>query len=169
MPEAFDFTLPDGINENPLAMIFFMQEKLNDFVFQKQGINDTNGNTLMCTKFRQESIDAELTGKPLSPNSNSCQWFRKYFEALLVEGNEALDEAPWKWWSKSGVDLAKLREEIVDCWHFLISGTIASGMDWESLSRAYSAKYAVNVQRQLGGYVARGDKPAEVSSASPAA
>lgn len=53
--------------------------------------------------------------------------------------------------------MPKVREEIIDAWHFLISESLAAGMTPNDVIAAYSAKYAENVRRQQNDYVARGD------------
>ena len=44
-----------------------------------------------------------------------------FLRAVLVEAVEALDHYGWKWWKAQAPDLAQLRIELVDIWHFLLS------------------------------------------------
>jgi hypothetical protein len=44
-----------------------------------------------------------------------------FLRAVLVEAVEALDHYGWKWWKAQATDLAQLRIELVDIWHFLLS------------------------------------------------
>src|SRR6185503_11482509 len=44
-----------------------------------------------------------------------------FLRAVLVEAVEALDHYGWKWWKAQSPDLAQLRIELVDIWHFLLS------------------------------------------------
>lgn len=155
-----DMEIPKELTDG-LARMFLMQENLNDLCFEKQGIRDGNGNPLQTVLFRVEQIDAEIAGRELTANSLSVTWMRNYLGAMLREAEETGAELPWKWWSKGVIDMSKAREEIIDVWHFLISLTLASGLDHESLSRAYAAKYAVNVKRQQTNYVANGDNTAQ--------
>lgn len=151
-----DLAIPEDVIDN-LALMFLMQEKLNDVTFKKHGITANDGSVLTTQVFRAESQSHVLYGQPYGPNSNSAQWMRNYLEALLHEGFELKEELPWKWWSKSAVPLDKARVEIVDMWHFLISITLAAGMTPNDLIREYRNKYAINVERQKQDYVARGD------------
>ena len=45
----------------------------------------------------------------------------KWTRAIMVEGVEALDHYGWKWWKKQEPDLAQVRIELVDIWHFIMS------------------------------------------------
>lgn len=45
----------------------------------------------------------------------------KWTRAIMVEGVEALDHYGWKWWKKQKPDLAQVRIELVDIWHFIMS------------------------------------------------
>jgi hypothetical protein len=44
-----------------------------------------------------------------------------FLRAVLVEAVEALDHYGWKWWKSQSTDLAQLRIELIDIWHFLLS------------------------------------------------
>lgn len=44
-----------------------------------------------------------------------------YLRAALLEGAEAIEHHGWKWWKKQERDLAQLRMELVDIWHFALS------------------------------------------------
>ena len=44
-----------------------------------------------------------------------------FLRAVLVEAVEALEHYGWKWWKSQSPDLAQLRIELVDIWHFLLS------------------------------------------------
>jgi dimeric dUTPase (all-alpha-NTP-PPase superfamily) len=51
-------------------------------------------------------------------------WLAKrhaYLRAVLVEATEALEHYGWKWWKKQSPDLAQLRIEMIDVWHFVLS------------------------------------------------
>lgn len=45
----------------------------------------------------------------------------KWTRAIMVEGVEALEHYGWKWWKKQTPDMAQLRLELVDIWHFVLS------------------------------------------------
>src|SRR5262249_1382006 len=44
-----------------------------------------------------------------------------FLRAVMVEAVEGLDHYGWKWWKAQSPDLAQLRIELVDIWHFLLS------------------------------------------------
>ncbi len=44
-----------------------------------------------------------------------------FLRAVLVEAIEGLDHYGWKWWKAQSPDLAQLRIELIDIWHFLLS------------------------------------------------
>lgn len=51
-------------------------------------------------------------------------WLAKrhaYLRAVLVEATEALEHYGWKWWKKQTPDMAQLRLELIDIWHFVLS------------------------------------------------
>lgn len=51
-------------------------------------------------------------------------WLSKrhaYLRAVLVEATEALEHYGWKWWKKQSPDMAQLRIEMIDIWHFVLS------------------------------------------------
>src|SRR5688572_1007808 len=56
-----------------------------------------------------------------------------FLRAVLVEAVEGLDHYGWKWWKSQSPDLAQLRIELIDIWHFLLS---------EYLVRAHGDKAA---------------------------
>jgi dimeric dUTPase (all-alpha-NTP-PPase superfamily) len=44
-----------------------------------------------------------------------------FHRAVLVEAVEAMDHHGWKWWSKQTPNMAQVRLELVDIWHFALS------------------------------------------------
>jgi hypothetical protein len=44
-----------------------------------------------------------------------------FLRAVLVEAVEGLDHYGWKWWKAQAPDLAQLRIELIDIWHFVLS------------------------------------------------
>jgi dimeric dUTPase (all-alpha-NTP-PPase superfamily) len=47
-----------------------------------------------------------------------------YYRAVWVECAELLDHYGWKWWKHQRTDLAQVKLEIVDIWHFGLSDLI---------------------------------------------
>lgn len=56
-------------------------------------------------------------------------WTEAGFEwgrAVWIECAELMDHIGWKWWSRQEPDMAQARMEVVDIWHFVLSGYIAN-------------------------------------------
>ena len=49
-----------------------------------------------------------------------CQGY-EYYRAVWVECAELLDHFGWKWWRRQARDLAQVKLEVVDIWHFGLS------------------------------------------------
>ena len=65
----------------------------------------------------QDGMNTKVNPDWVSANNN---WHR----AIQVEGVEAIEHHGWKWWKKQGCDMAQLRMELVDIWHFILSAAI---------------------------------------------
>ena len=65
----------------------------------------------------QDEINGKVDSGWVNANNN---WFR----AIQVEGVEAIEHHGWKWWKKQDCDMAQLRMELVDIWHFILSAAI---------------------------------------------
>jgi len=56
-----------------------------------------------------------------------------YYRAIWVECAELLDHFGWKWWKRQDADIAQVKLEIVDIWHFGLSDLIRAGALDDSL------------------------------------
>ncbi len=65
----------------------------------------------------QDGMNNKVNPDWVAANNN---WHR----AIQVEGVEAIEHHGWKWWKKQDCDLAQLRMELVDIWHFMLSASI---------------------------------------------
>ena len=65
----------------------------------------------------QDGMNSKVNPAWVATNNN---WHR----AIQVEGVEAIEHHGWKWWKKQECDLAQLRMELVDIWHFILSASI---------------------------------------------
>jgi len=65
----------------------------------------------------QDGMNSKVNPDWVAANNN---WHR----AIQVEGVEAIEHHGWKWWKKQDCDLAQLRMELVDIWHFILSASI---------------------------------------------
>jgi len=73
--------------------------------------------------------------------------------ALIDEIMEALRETPWKPWKKQQLfNKEKYKEELIDCWHFLINLSLASGMNAEEVKERFMKKNKENNERQKNNY-----------------
>ncbi|HYF99091.1 MAG TPA: dUTPase [Candidatus Saccharimonadales bacterium] len=73
--------------------------------------------------------------------------------ALLHEVIELQRETGWKWWkTDNGIEDQRIKEEIIDLWHFLIQLSIEAGLDSELLVSKYIEKNKENTKRQQQGY-----------------
>jgi dimeric dUTPase (all-alpha-NTP-PPase superfamily) len=67
----------------------------------------------------QDDMNYKVNPDWVSAKNN---WHR----AIQVEGAEAIEHHGWKWWKKHECDMAQLRMELVDIWHFILSAAIQS-------------------------------------------
>ena len=51
----------------------------------------------------------------------------EYYRAIWVECAELLDHFGWKWWKRQQSDLAQVKLEVVDIWHFGLSDLLRRG------------------------------------------
>ena len=67
----------------------------------------------------QDEMNSKVNPEWVSAKNN---WHR----AIQVEGVEAIEHHGWKWWKQQDNDMAQLRMELVDIWHFVLSAVIQS-------------------------------------------
>ena len=65
----------------------------------------------------QDEMNSKVNPDWVNANNNWCR-------AIQVEGVEAIEHHGWKWWKKQECDMAQLRMELVDIWHFILSAAI---------------------------------------------
>ncbi len=65
----------------------------------------------------QDGMNKKVNPNWVAANNN---WHR----AIQVEAVEAIEHHGWKWWKKQNCDMAQLRMELVDIWHFILSTVI---------------------------------------------
>ena len=78
----------------------------------------------------------------------SIEWARRYIKAAYNELGELLKELPDTWWSLDKIDLRASRVELVDAWHFMVSASLALGMDAKFFAKTFFGKLRVNLDRQ---------------------
>lgn len=62
----------------------------------------------------------------------------EYYRAIWVECAELLDHFGWKWWKAQAPDMAQVKLEIVDIWHFALSDMLRSGDFSDHLALAFN-------------------------------
>ena len=67
----------------------------------------------------------ELHNRQVHPDWREKEY--EYYRAIWVECAELLDHYGWKWWKKQNSDLAQVKLEIVDIWHFGLSDLLRAG------------------------------------------
>ena len=74
--------------------------------------------------------------------------------ALEDELHEVLGCLNWKPWrrTKKKIDVEHLREELIDCLHFMIELMMIWGLNPRTVLETYSRKHEINLKRQSGGY-----------------
>ncbi len=74
--------------------------------------------------------------------------------ALMVELGEFIQELNWKPWKKTKKTLkqAKIKEELIDCLHFLFELMILWDLNASEIFSVYLSKMEVNLNRQKKGY-----------------
>jgi dimeric dUTPase (all-alpha-NTP-PPase superfamily) len=65
----------------------------------------------------QDGMNTRVDPEWVAANND---WYR----AIQIEGVEAIEHHGWKWWKKQNLDMAQLRMELVDIWHFIMSAAI---------------------------------------------
>ncbi|MGH7145480.1 MAG: dUTPase [Planctomycetota bacterium] len=143
-----------------LTRIFAAQTRLNDLTFVKSKIDAVPG-----TPLTMEAIVEAFRDGQTGPNDLPNRWLNNYLTALEDEARELRKELLWKWWSKDRIDRDRVRHEIVDQLHFLVSLAICAGFDAESFADAYLNKNKINEKRQEGGYSKQNRVADETTSA----
>ena len=76
-------------------------------------------------------------------NEQGFEWYR----AIWVECAEMLDHYGWKWWKHQQPDIDQVQLELVDIFHFGLSGKILENSDFSSLA----AEMASEMQNPVMG------------------
>ena len=123
-----------------LTKMMEMQEHLNTNVITKQ--NMLHYNPL------KRSVNVELTDQM----NNTCkrEWADNFMSALsgeVTETREALTTRV-KWWKDKTKNDSGVKEEMIDCLHFLMSGFLAMGMTADEVFKIYCDKNKENFERK---------------------
>lgn len=75
-----------------------------------------------------------------------------FLRAAFVEAAEALEHYGWKWWKKQTPDMAQLRIELIDIWHFLMSDYLVRvGNDQEAAARTIAGEWSAAPEFEFDG------------------
>jgi dimeric dUTPase (all-alpha-NTP-PPase superfamily) len=136
-----------SVEQDCFHQIFTLQERLNDYVFAKNGLRDNEGETLRMATIIQAAANGERSVNDL-PNL----WLARYSKAMAEELAELDQDLLWKWWSKDSIDLQNIRIELIDILHFLISAMMCAGLTPEKVHEIYRQKNELNIARQNADY-----------------
>ena len=75
----------------------------------------------------------------------------EYYRAIWVECAELLDHFGWKWWKRQQSDLAQVKLEVVDIWHFGLSDLLRR----DALSASLVDQLDVQPRQPCGGEALR--------------
>ena len=79
------------------------------------------------------------------------EWIQKKTLAMLSELSELIDEVNFKWWkAKKPPEDCKVKDELVDIFHFFISMCLDANLSADELFSLYTLKNAENKKRQTG-------------------
>jgi dimeric dUTPase (all-alpha-NTP-PPase superfamily) len=79
------------------------------------------------------------------------EWVIDITIAMESEIDEIRREVNWKWWKNpKEIDREKLKGEVIDMWHFLVSLSQKVGLTAEDVYRVYCEKNTENHARQDG-------------------
>lgn len=87
---------------------------LSEIPFSTMNLTETQLDAMLAM---QDEMNSKVNPDWVAANNN---WHR----AIQVEGVEAIEHHGWKWWKKQECDMAQLRMELVDIWHFVLSAAI---------------------------------------------
>lgn len=99
----------------------------------------------------QKKFDQDVVGKRNLGGIKPDEWIQKETLAMISELAELIDEVNFKWWKNpKTVDYDRVKEELIDIFHFFMSMCLKVGMDADEVYRRYIAKNKENFDRQYG-------------------
>ncbi|NLK17399.1 MAG: dUTPase [Clostridiales bacterium] len=99
----------------------------------------------------QKKFDEDLINNRNLHGITLEQWIQKETLAIISELAELLNEVNFKWWKNpKQIDLAAVKEELVDILHFFVGMCLKAGMTSDELFELYIKKNEENFRRQHG-------------------
>jgi len=112
----------------------------------------------------QRKFDLEVVEKRNLHNITPDEWMQKETLAMISELSELLDEVNFKWWKNpKTVDYQRVKEELIDIFHFFMSMCLKIGMDADEVYQRYIEKNKENFKRQQGLSQKRGYAVSELN------
>ncbi len=111
--------------------------EFSDITFEKSNVPTSMGE--LFNSARGENM--------ISPYGKNATWISNFLIRAIEELNEALQELPNAWKPGAEIKLDRIRVELIDAWHFILSAITATGMDSEMFIRTYHEKRRVNLKR----------------------
>lgn len=139
--DDFDFVKPRNID-----VLFREIDKLSEMTMKRWYTSPL----ILHNQARRRANQAEST--------DLCvEWIRRFALDMRGEVEELIAELPIGWRDTKTVDLSRLRVELVDIAHFLISAVHASGLTAKEFFELVKAKRDINIHRFLYGKKAGDD------------
>ena len=99
----------------------------------------------------QKKFDTEVVEKRDLHNITADEWMQKETLAMISELSELLDEVNFKWWKNpKTIDYDRVKEELIDIFHFFMSMCLKVGMNADEVYQRYIEKNKENFKRQEG-------------------
>lgn len=112
----------------------------------------TNGVVCKAQSLSDMFVMQKKFQEDLGNNIYSKDYKKETALALFVEIGEFMNEVDWKSWKKNHKeDVAKLKEELIDCWIFFINMTLPF-MSIDEVYEEYNKKHQKNLDRQKENY-----------------
>ena len=146
LSKIYSGELPPPTVERGIEQLFLHHRELSDFIFDTKGVTAQIGghNIADLMRLAKEGKDG--------PNDPPTIWLSRYLKAIREEVEELEEAIAWKWWRPDRTDMQNVRVELIDIFHFLLSASMAAGMDGGDFARVFYGKRKVNYDRQIKGF-----------------
>ena len=130
---------------------------LNDSVEYMLGLNNIFSDITLekCNQNSKKLFNSTCKVDEIECMEEAPVWIKRFVTRTIDELHELLREMPDAWWSKDKIKLNRIRVEMIDAWHFMMSAINAMGFTGKTFTRTYLQKRAVNLTRQAIGYTKR--------------
>lgn len=99
----------------------------------------------------QNAFDNYIRDKRNLDYSDLNFWIAQMCRCIIHESVELTDLTSWKHWKNpKELDMAEIKEETIDLWHFLLSLSLKIGLTPRDVLDSYIEKNLENYNRQIG-------------------